>query len=127
MPVKPIPEGFHTVTPYLVVNGVAKLVEFLQKAFNAQMIHPMMTAPDGRVMHAEVKIGDSPIMLGEPMGPQQPPVPAMLYLYVPDVDALFKQAIAAGGTSIMEPTNQFYGDRNAGLKDAFGNQWWIGT
>jgi PhnB protein len=123
--VKPIPEGYHSVTPYLVVTGASKLIDFMKQAFGAQEIH-RMAAPDGTIMHAEVKIGDSHIMVGEAGGPN-PAMPTMLYLYVTDTDATYKRALAAGATSEMEPKNQFYGDRNAGVKDASGNRWYIAT
>jgi PhnB protein len=126
MAVKAIPQGYHSVTPYLVVPGVAKLIEFLQQAFGAVLSHPPSSRPDGTIMHAEVKLGDSFIMMGEPMG-EFKAMPASLYLYVPDTDATYARAIKAGGTSIMEPADQFYGDRNAGVKDTSGNHWWIGT
>lgn len=122
---KPIPEGFHTVTPYLVVKGAAKLIAFLTQAFDAKEIHRMLR-PDGAIMHAQVKIGDSFVMMGEPMGGQEP-IPAAMYLYVKDVDATYTRAIQAGGVSTTEPTNQFYGDRHGGVKDPCGNQWWIAT
>jgi len=125
MAVKPIPEGFHTVTPYLVVKGAAALIEFLKQAFDAQELHVMKDA-EGNVRHAEIRIGDSPIMLGESTSQWQP-MPAGIYLYVPDTDATYKKAMAAGASSIMEPADQFYGDRNGGVKDAWGNFWWIGT
>lgn len=126
MAVKPIPEGYHTVTPYLVVADVRQVIDFVKQAFGAEELSPPMEMPNGRIMHAEIRIGDSPIMLGEASG-EHKPTPAMLYLYVPDVDAVYRKAVAAGGTSIMAPADQFYGDRNAGVKDAAGNQWWIGT
>jgi PhnB protein len=125
MPAKAIPEGFHTVTPYLTVHGVAKLMDFLKQAFDAKEIE-RMPGPDGKIGHAQMKIGDSMIMMGEAMG-QWGPMPASLYLYVPDTDALYKRAIQAGATSVMEPADQFYGDRNAGVKDSSGNLWWIAT
>jgi uncharacterized glyoxalase superfamily protein PhnB len=125
MAVKPIPDGFHTVTPYLVVNGVAKLIEFLKQAFAAE-VTGCLSRPDGTVMHAQVRIGDSMVMMGEPQG-EWKPMPGSLYLYVPDTDALYHRAIQAGGTSLMEPADQFYGDRNAGVKDPVGNFWWIAT
>jgi PhnB protein len=125
MPVKPIPEGFHTVTPYIVVSGVAKLIDFLKRAFDGkEMI--CHTKPDGTIGHAEVRIGDSPIMMGEACG-EWKAMPCAIYLYVPDTDAMYKRALQAGATSIMEPANQFYGDRNAGVKDPCGNLWWIAT
>jgi PhnB protein len=126
MAVKPIPEGYHAVTPYLVVNGVAKLLEFLKQAFGAEETGPRATRPDGTIMHAEIRIGDSPLMLGEPSG-EYKPMPAALYLYVNDCDAVYKRALQAGASSMMEPADQFYGDRNAGVKDASGNIWWIAT
>ncbi|NIR49595.1 VOC family protein [candidate division KSB1 bacterium] len=125
MAAKPIPDGFHTVTPYLIVPGLAKLIDFVKQAFDAEENH-RSTRPDGTVMHAQVKIGDSFVMMGEPMGEFQP-MPASIYLYVEDTDATYQRALEAGATSIMEPADQFYGDRNAGVKDPFGNLWWIGT
>ena len=125
MAVKPIPDGYHSVTPYLSVPGVGKLLDFLQQAFEAQELH-RMPRPDGTIMHAEVMIGDSRVMMGEPMGNAQP-IFGSLYLYVPDVDAVYKRALQAGATSTSEPADQFYGDRSAGIKDPVGNQWWIAT
>ncbi len=125
MAVKPVPEGYHTVTPYLVVHGVVKLIDFLKQAFDATEIH-RTTMPDGAVMHAEVQIGDSRVMMGEARGEQRP-IPAMLYVYVPDVDAVYARAVGAGATAVALPADQFYGDRAGGVQDAVGNQWWIGT
>ena len=126
MPVKPKPDAYHSVTPYLVVPGVAKLIDFMKQVFGAVETEQMEGA-GGRIMHAEVKIGDSVIMMGEPMGGEWKSMPAMLYVYVADTDAVYERALQAGATSIMEPADQFYGDRNAGVKDTFGNQWWIAT
>lgn len=126
MAVKPVPEGYHSATPYLIVPGVAKVIDFLKQTFDAKESHERMSRPDGAIMHAEVKIGDSPIMLGEPMG-QFPPMPASIYVYVADTDACYQRALKAGATSLMEPADQFYGDRNAGVRDPAGNVWWIGT
>ena len=123
--VQPIPEGFHTVTPYLVVNDVSKLIDFLQRAFGAEEIHRSLL-PDGSIVHAEVKIGDSPVMMGQARD-QWAPRPSTLYLYVQDVDAVFRKAVEAGGNSLQEPKDQFYGDRSGGLEDPCGNQWWIAT
>ena len=125
MAVKPIPEGYHTVTPYLAVEGAAKIIEFTKQAFGAQERH-RMAAPDGSIMHAEVKIGDSHVMLGEARGPVKA-MPSMLYLYVPDVDAVYQRAIGAGAKSEQEPADQFYGDRTAAVMDAAGNRWYIAT
>ena len=126
MAVKPIPDGFHTVTPYLVVHSVATLLDFLQRAFDAQQLLSPMVRADGSIGHAEVKIGDSVIMMGEPMG-DMPLMPGSIYLYVNDADAVYQRALQAGAISLMEPADQFYGDRSAGVKDAVGNQWWIAT
>lgn len=125
MAVKPIPEGYHTVTPYLVVPDAAGLIDFLKRAFGAQELE-RMAGPDGSVRHAAVRIGDSMVMLGGASG-EWKPLPAMLYLYVEDTDGTYARALAAGATSVMEPADQFYGDRNAGVKDASGNLWWIAT
>jgi len=123
---KPIPEGFHTVTPYLVVEGAEKTIEFLQHAFGAELQGEAMKRPDGKVMHATMKIGDSMVMLADACE-QAKAAPAMLYLYMPNVDAAYQLALKAGGTSIMEPTGQFYGDRSGGVKDPAGNQWFVAT
>lgn len=126
MAVKAIPEGYHTVTPYLVVNSVAKLIDFLKLTFEAKGADELMRRPDGSVAHAEVRLGDSVVMMGEP-APGQPLMPAGLYIYVKDTDTTYERALKAGATSLMEPADQFYGDRNAGVLDPFGNRWWIGT
>ncbi len=123
MAVKAIPEGFHSVTPYLFVEDGAKLIDFLKRAFGAKQFERMEN-PDGTVRHAQVKIGDSFVMLGKPQGKA---MPASLYLYVPDCDAVYERALAAGATSVMEPADQFYGDRGGGVTDPCGNTWWIGT
>lgn len=120
---KAVPEGYHTVCPYIVISGVAKLIDFTKQVFDAKEIH-ISHRPDGSIMHAEIKIGDSIIMMGESPGKQ---FPAMLHLYVEDVDAVYRRALAAGARSIREPTDQPYGDRSSGVEDAFGNQWWIST
>jgi PhnB protein len=126
MPVKAIPEGYHTATPYLVVKGADKTIEFLKQAFGAVPSFEPMKRPDGKVMHADLKIGDSHVMLGE-ASDQHPAMPGMVHLYVPDVDAVYQRALSAGGTSAMEPADQFYGDRAAGVKDPSGNHWHIAT
>src|SRR2546423_1396839 len=125
MPANFKPDAYHTVTPYLTVQGVAELLDFVKAAFGAEEIE-RMPGPEGRVVHAEVRIGDSVVMMGE--APDASKVmPAMLYLYVPDTDATYRAALAAGAESVMEPADQFYGDRNAAVQDASGNQWWIAT
>ena len=123
--VNPIPEGYRTVTPYLTVKGADKLIDFLQKAFSAKEKF-RMPGPDGKVAHAEMTIGDSNVMIGEG-GNQWPVMPAQIYLYVDDCDRYYKQALAAGATSVREPADQFYGDRNATVKDNFGNVWSLAT
>jgi uncharacterized glyoxalase superfamily protein PhnB len=123
--VQPIPDGSHTVTPYLVVEGIPRLIEFLKQAFGAQEEY-RMPRPDGGVAHAEVKIGDSKVMMGAPMGDFKAK-PCSLYLYVEDVDAVYQRALQAGGTSVREPADQFYGDRSAGVIDPCGNYWGIAT
>ena len=125
MAVNPVPDGFHTVTPYLVVSGAARLIEFLERAFDGKAT-VCSTKPDGTIGHAEVRIGDSAIMMGEACG-EWKALPCAIYLYVPDTDAVYRRALEAGATSIMEPADQFYGDRNAGVKDPCGNLWWIAT
>lgn len=123
--VKPIPDGYHTVTPYLIVNGVPRLLDFLQQAFGAtELIRA--PRPDGSIMHAEVAIGDSRVMMGEPPA-SSPSMPGCVHLYVVDTDALYHLALQAGATSLREPTDQFYGDRMAGVQDPLGNHWWIAT
>jgi PhnB protein len=121
----PIPKGYHTVTPVLTVHGAAKLIEFLTQAFDAKETY-RLPGPNGEVMHAEVKIGDSMVMVGEATDHWKP-MPATIALYVEDTDAWYKRALQAGATSVREPSDQFYGDRSAGVKDSAGNQWWIHT
>jgi PhnB protein len=120
----PVPPGYATVTPYLCVADAAKLIEFLKQAFDAQLIFKM-DGPGGRIMHAEMTLGDSRVMLGQPEPGKE--THAMIHLYMPDTDATYKRALAAGATSEREPANQFYGDRSAGVRDQFGNQWYIAT
>jgi len=125
MTVQPIPEGYHTVTPYLIVQGAAQLIDFLKQAFDAEEIL-RMAQPDGTITHAEVKIGDSRMMMSESTGDFKP-MPAMLHLYVEDMDAVYRQALQAGATPLREPEDQFYGDRTGGVQDSSGNQWWLAT
>ena len=125
MAVKPIPDGYHTITPYLTVQGAAKLIDFLKQAFDAQEIERMLQ-PDGTIRHAEVRIGDSVVMMTDSQG-ERKPMPSGIYLYVTDTDAVYKRAFQAGAVSMMELADQFYGDRSAGVQDPCGNQWWIAT
>ncbi|MDB5308693.1 MAG: Glyoxalase/bleomycin resistance protein/dioxygenase [Gemmataceae bacterium] len=133
MPVKPIPDGYHTVTPYLIVKGAADAIEYYKRAFGATELM-RMAGPDGRIGHAEIRIGDSHIMLADEhpdMGHRGPQslggTPVGIVLYVPDVDTLFAQAVAAGGTVERPVVNQFYGDRSGTLTDPFGHKWTLGT
>ena len=125
MAVKPVPEGYHTVTPYIVSSDAEQLLTFLKKAFGASD-QEVMRAPDGSIWHADIMVGDSHIMMSQ-SNAQHSAMPASIYLYVSDTDATYRAALAAGATSTMEPADMFYGDRNAGVKDAQGNIWWIGT
>ncbi len=125
MAVKPVPDGYHSLTPYLVVTGTARLVDFMKQAFGATEVH-LMKMPNGDVAHGDLVIGDSHVMLGEASGPW-PSQPTSIYLYLPDCDAVYAQALAAGGSSVQEPKTQFYGDRHGAVKDPCGNTWWIAT
>lgn len=131
--VKAIPEGMHTVTPHLVCDGAADAIEFYKKAFNA-VETSRMPGPGGRLMHAAVRIGDSTVMLVDEFpdwksfGPNKLGGSSVtIHLYVPDVDATFKQAVAAGGTERMPPTDMFWGDRYGQITDPFGHIWSIAT
>jgi PhnB protein len=123
--VKPVPDGYHTLTTFLMVNDGESAMEFMKIAFNATALS-VHKSPDGKLMHAEMQVGDSRLMLGEG-NEKYPAMPAMLYMYVEDCDAVYNKAIKAGGTSLREPTNEFYGDRSCGVRDSSGNQWWIAT
>jgi PhnB protein len=120
-----VPEGLHTVNVYLHPLRAEPVIAFMKRAFGGNDVEKYAT-PDGVVHHAKVRIGDSAVEMGEAHGPYQP-MPTQFYLYVPDVDATYNRALAAGATSVSVPADQPYGDRNAGVKDAFGNQWYIAT
>jgi PhnB protein len=126
MAAKPVPDGFHTVTPYLTVRDAPKVMEFLKQAFGARISHEPIKRPDGSVMHVQVMIGDSPIMIGEE-SEMAKATASSLYLYVPDVDDVYRKAVRAGGSTIMEPSDMFYGDRSGAVKDSSGNSWFIAT
>jgi PhnB protein len=119
------PAETQNVVPYLIIRDADKEIAFLKEVFGAKQME-VHRDPSGRVMHAQVKIGDSVVMMGESTE-QWAPLPAAIYVFVPDVDAAYKRALPAGATSNMEPGDRPYGDRNAGVKDANGVQWWIGT
>lgn len=125
MAVKAIPDGYHSITPYLVVNSAAEVIDFIKKAFGGQELM-RMPGPKGTVAHAEVKVGDSILMIAD-AGGAHPPRPGLLMLYVPNVDEVYKKAVAAGGKPEREPADQFYGDRSGAVVDPGGNQWWIAT
>ena len=130
---KPVPEGYHTVSPYLAVQDAARAIDYYVKAFGAKEV-VRMNAPDGRIGHAELQIGDSHVMLADPF-PQsstRPPkelggTSVSLFLYVEDVDATVKQAVDAGGTLTMEVADQFWGDRFGSFTDPFGHSWSVAT
>ncbi len=131
--VKPIPEGYHTVTPYLIIRGANEALDFYTKAFGAE-VQSKMVDEKGRVGHAEMKIGNSMIMLAEEheeMGHKSPlqlgSSPVSIVLYVEDCDALFNRAVAAGAKVDRPLANQFYGDRTGGVSDPFGYTWFIST
>jgi PhnB protein len=119
------PEGYTNVSLYLVVTEAAKQIDFLKQVFGApeKCRH---TSPDGEIQHAEVQIGDSTVMIGQAGGPWKPRQTTS-YVYVDDVDSVYRRALQAGAKSINEPEDKPYGDRNAGFEDAWGNYWWIGT
>jgi PhnB protein len=125
MPVKPIPDGYHSLTPYLTIQGAGKLIDFMKQAFGAEELS-RSPRPDGTIAHAQLRIGDSMLMLAEATE-QWKPMPCAVYLYVKDTDSTYKRALQAGATSLMEPADQFYGDRGAGVRDPSGNCWYIGT
>jgi len=123
---KSFPQDYHTVTPYLVVPNVARLLTFLAEAFGA-VERVRLPRADGSVMHAEVTIGDSIVMMGEPT-PEMEPVPGAIFLRVDDADESYRRALAAGATSVMEPADQPHaGERYGGIKDPCGNLWWPAT
>lgn len=125
MAVRPIPESYPRVSPYLIVDDAAALLDFAARVFDAQEVGRHLT-PDGGVMHAELRIHDSVIMVGG-ASDKWPPVPAALHIYVEDVDAVYRRALEAGATSVSEPTNQFYGDRSAHVTSPGGVTWFITT
>ena len=133
MPVNHIPEGYHSVTPYLVIDGAADALEFYKKAFGATELM-RMPGPGGKIGHAEIMIGDSHIMLADEhpdeghRGPKSiGGTPVGIMLYVPDVDAMFRTAISLGAKETRPVENQFYGDRSGSLTDPFGHNWMIST
>jgi PhnB protein len=120
------PRGYSTVSPYLVVSGAQKVIDFAKKAFGATDLR-RFDMPDGTIMHAEFLIDDTVVMLGD-SGPEWPPLPTFLHVYVADVDATYRRALAAGGTAVQEPVQKEGDpDKRGGVKDPGGNTWWIST
>ena len=133
MAVRPIPEGYHTLTPYLAVEDAARAIEFYKDAFGAEEIH-RMPGPDGSIAHAELQIGDSKLMLSDPFphSDVRPPSErggptASIFMYVDDVDATFEQAQRAGATVVSELEDMFWGDRFGTVADPFGHVWAMAT
>lgn len=133
MSVKPIPDGYHSITPYLIIEGAGEAIEFYKQAFGAQELFRFPT-PDGKIGHAEIKIGDSPIMVADAypdMGYNSPKSlggsPLSLMIYVEDVDAVFTEAVRAGATVKEALSDKFYGDRLGTLVDPFGHVWHVST
>ena len=120
-----IPEGFHTITPYLVVEGADELIHFIEKGLGGKKMFEMRR-DDHKISHATVKVGDSILMISDTMQDMKPEV-GMLYLYVEDADSVFKSAIAAKAEQVKPLEDQFYGDRTGAVKDRWGNTWWIAT
>ena len=130
--VKPIPDGYHSVTPYLSIKGAAEAIDYYKKAFGATELFRMEN--DGKIGHAEIKIGDSPVMLADEfpdMGFVSPKTlggsPVGLMIYVDDVDTVFNRAIESGGVQVKPLQDQFYGDRSGTLKDPYGHVWTVAT
>ena len=130
---QPVPEGYHTITPYLAVENASEAIDFYQRAFGAQE-RVRMDGPGGAIMHAELQVGDSMIMLSDPF-PQSSTTPpkqlggtsVSIFAYVENIDDVYKQAIDAGASSLMEPDDMFWGDRFGSVQDPFGHSWTIAT
>ncbi|MEU4081116.1 VOC family protein [Streptomyces venezuelae] len=125
MSVQPVPEGYHTVTPWIISPDTRRLMGFLEAAFGAEELS-CLVGEDGSVGHAEVRIGDSVVMMFDAR-PEWPATPGFLRLYVEDADATHRRAVAAGGTSVTEVTHLFFGDRVGRVRDPLGNLYWIQT
>lgn len=123
-PTNPIPDGYTTVTPWLISRDTAGLIDFVIKAFDAEPLGDPVRNEDGGIGHAEVRIGNAIVMMFD-AHPDWPPTPGFLRLYVPDADETFRRALAAGAATVTEPTELFWGDRVGRLRDPFGHLWWI--
>jgi PhnB protein len=125
MPTKPIPEGFHSITPYLFAEGAARLIDFISAAFEGELIFQQKRA-NGAIMHATMRIGDSKLMLADP-SPEFGAMLTSIYLYVTDCDAVYQRALNSGGVSVFPMMTLPSGERYGGIKDPSGNIWWIAT
>jgi PhnB protein len=125
MTVQAIPDGYHTLTPYFTVANAALSLDFVVRAFDADVLFKM-ERPDGSVGHAVVQIGDSRLMFGQ-ASEEWKAIPGMVYMYVENADETYRRAMAAGATSLREPRTEFYGDRSGGVQDSQGCQWWMAT
>ena len=119
----PVPEGNSVVSPYLIVESIEKQADFIKKVFGSSLSESAKQ-PDGQIMHAEVNIGNTTIMLGK-SNERFPPAPGMMYVYVKNADDVYKKALNNGAVSLMPPEDRFYGNREGGVKDPQGNTWWI--
>ena len=124
MKVKSIPEGYTTVTPYIMVENAPATLEFIQNGLGGKVTQKFVT-DEGEIRNMEIQIGTGKVMLAEARG--MDPMPAFIYLYVEDVNAVYAKCMEAGGISMVEPHDAFYGDRNAGVSDSTGNVWWLAT
>jgi uncharacterized glyoxalase superfamily protein PhnB len=118
------PEGYTSITPFIIVNDAQKVLDFVKRAFDAEELE-VFRDNEGRIINAQIRIDGSMILLADAMGKEESR--ATLYFYVPDCDCHYERGLASGGESLREPADQFYGDRNAGVKDPCGNMWWIAT
>jgi len=125
MPINPIPEGFHAITPYLFAQGAARLIDFISAAFEGELIF-QQKRPEGAVMHATMRIGDSMLMLADPT-PEFEAMPTSIYLYVADCDAVYQRALNSGAVSVFPMMTLPFGERYGGIKDPSGNIWWVAT
>lgn len=123
--VSALPSGYHSITPHLITAEASRVIEFLQQVFDG-VERFRLADPKGRILHAEVAIGDSVLMLAEATEERRA-MPASFAVYVDEVDSVYRRAVEAGATSMREPADQFYGDRTAGVQDLAGNHWWIAT
>src|SRR5213595_2366234 len=125
MSMKPIPEGFHAITPYLFAHGASRLIEFISAAFEGELIFQQQR-PDGAIMHATIRIGDSMLMLADPTA-EFGAMPSSIYLYVTDCDDVYHTGLNTGGVAVFPMMTLPYGERYVGIKDPCGNIWWVAT